>query len=117
VICPCCSQVTGKVDPLWLGPYLRLTGHSERLYDLLARNFGKPVSARRLHDAMYADDSSGGATCASNVRNVTMVHLRPKLRPYGLRIVGIHDNQRGRVGDGGGHMLCWADDAEQRRAA
>lgn len=87
LICPCCSQATGKVDPVWLGPYIRdLTPQQQIIYDILARSFGRRVSSDLIREVVYSDDPDGGPDDARNVVVVQIYQLRLRLRQHGLTV-------------------------------
>ena len=106
--CACCGFDQDDKSVAAVRESLRLTKIEGRVFDRLARNFGREVLTEQLIDAMYFDDPNGGPATASNVLSITVMKLRVKIGPRNLKL------DAGK-GAGAYRRLRWS--TQQERAA
>lgn len=94
--CPCCGHYIGQAAPIEDVALAMPTGHTNTIFNVLAKHAGNLVSSKALIDALYVDQSDGGPLFVSAIISKNIRRCRQIIEPYGWTIT--HSKAgRGRV--------------------
>jgi hypothetical protein len=88
-VCPCCRRPLGRASTARDLAFLALPGNSRNagpVLDLLANAWPRPISTAVLVEHVYAARPNGEPDTAIKSIQVTIVHLRRRLAPFGWTI-------------------------------
>jgi len=90
MICPCCGQETGKIDPAKAIASMKLAPQARRVMEFLVSRFNVFVHRSEIANAVFSHRIDGGPDGAENQMSVIICRLRKRgiLEEWDLEIAG-----------------------------